>query len=439
MVMALPFDEDIATNLIQLLQQRCQITDSIIENCNVMETKSILHCKHLQLLCNFITELKQQRLQMDILIQEVKHYISPKYHEDFFLAILYIKNSPFPATVKQHMPVDPIEVRLITSCRMKYQVTGPVQAELLSDWTIGNKKTPNPIQGDEEYLSKGTAFFNHLKFTVGTACKMVNLKFRVSVRYNNKQVTIESQPTEPFIVMTNTKQWDETQGLLLRKYIFREKKEVPTAQFCNIIQYHFLQATRQDPLKAIRPLCPEDFHYFFTSKLNKPFNLAELITFKDFDLLWSWLGPSLQKIRYHKYIAQMWKSGIFWGFISKGETERILAGWSVGTFLLRFSERFSDGSMAIAYKQNNTDVRHYLIRAKDISGQGKSLPQFIRETQSLLQFLSFSLTDRFDTQCVPIEKLKALEKIGKKKKIPDTKGDGYDSEVIELGFSSMTL
>jgi len=51
MVLALPFDEEIATNLIQLLTQRCLITDSTIENCNVMETKTILHCKHLQLLC----------------------------------------------------------------------------------------------------------------------------------------------------------------------------------------------------------------------------------------------------------------------------------------------------------------------------------------------------------------------------------------------------
>jgi len=110
----------------------------------------------------------------------------------------------------------------------------------------------------------------------------------------------------------------------------------------------------------------------------------------------------------------------------------------MGTFLLRFNERMADGSMAVAYKQKKSEVRHYLIRVKDISGQGKSLPQFIRDTRSLLCFLRMTLTEEFDLNLQVVEKHKALEKIGKKK-TSNFGGDGYDSELLELGLDSLKV
>jgi len=296
------------------------------------------------------------------------------------------------------------------------------------------------MQGHEEYLNKGgVATFSRLKFVVGTGCKMVNIKFRVPVKCNGKQMTVESSQSEPFIVMTNTKQWDEAQGILLKKDIFRGRLEVTSPQFCNTIQRHYMQASRQDSLKAVRPLGPTDFDFLFSTKIVKNFGLSELLSHKDFDRFWLWFGPALQKIRYHKYLIQMWTAGLFWGFISKSESEHVLEPYGMGTFLLRFSERMSDGSMAVAYKQKQNEVRHYLIRAKDISGQGRSLPQFIRETRSLLHFLRITFSDSFVMNLHLIDKHKALEKIGKKKKPVNNNGDGYDPELLELGLDSLTV
>jgi len=252
--------------------------------------------------------------------------------------------------------VDPVEVRLITATRTQFQIAGPVTAELLSDWALGNKKSATPMQGHTEYLSKGGfASFSRLKFVVGTGCKMVNIKFRVPVKCNRKQMT-ESSQSEPFIVMTNTKQWEEAQGFLLKKDIFCGHLEVSASQFCNILQRHYMQASCQDSLKAIRPLGPSGFDFLFSTKIGKNFCISELLARKDFDHFWIWFGPTLQKNTYHKYLIQMWTSGLFWGFISKTESEKVLEPYGMGTFLLRFSERMADGSMAVAYKQKQNEV-----------------------------------------------------------------------------------
>jgi len=129
----------------------------------------------------------------------------------------------------------------------------------------------------------------------------------------------------------------------------------------------------------------------------------------------------------------MWTGGLFWGFISKTESEQVLEPYDAGTFILRFSERMNNGSMAVAYKQSQNAVRHYLIKSKDTSGQGHSLPQFIRDTSSLLQFLRLTITEAFELKFSVVEKNQALAKIGsKRRKTADNKGSGYDEYLFDL-------
>jgi len=91
------------------------------------------------------------------------------------------------------------------------------------------KKRQSPLKNTEETINKSTfmARFLKLTFLVGTVCKAVQLKFNAPVElsyvdFDNSQkggqITIESIiPSESFIVMTNTKQWSEAQGILLKK------------------------------------------------------------------------------------------------------------------------------------------------------------------------------------------------------------------------------
>jgi len=295
------------------------------------------------------------------------------------------------------------------------------------------------MKGNEEKITKeGIASFKNMVFTVGTGCKAVQIKFQSK----SQKRLLDSEPSEAFVVMTNTKQWAEAQGILFKKEMFKTKQEIPSQYFCNLIQNMYIQASRQDPLKALRPLSPFDFQFLFSTKVLKPFYQNEQVTQADFDRFWAWFGPVLQKIRYQKFLLPMWTAGLFWGFISKTESERILEPYGVGTFILRFSERMNNGSMAVAYKQSQHSVRHYLIKSKDTSGQGHSLPQFIRETTSLLQFLRLTITESFEMKLSLLEKHQALAKIGRvgrPRKQTDKGGDGYDDDFLDLGMPSDTV
>jgi len=191
----------------------------------------------------------------------------------------------------------------------------------------------------------------------------------------------------------------------------------------------------------MRSLGPKDFEFFFSSRLKKRFLPTEVITPKDQDQLWGWFGPLLQKIRYTKFLLPMWGNGLFWGLISKQDSEQILQNYGAGTFLLRFSERMV-GAMTVAYKQSANTVRHYLLKDKDTAGQGRSLPQFIRETPSLVQFLKITIDDNFQRRLTVVEKHQALQKIGtnRPKHLADGKGlSYYDEEILELGLETLTL
>jgi hypothetical protein len=359
---------------------------------------------------------------------------TPDYGDVIFAA-LFINQQPFPATIKQHLLVDTIRVQILTGARTRVDLSVPVKAEMITDWNIGNnKKQSTPMKGHEERFSQdGTVTFRALKFTVGTGCKAVQIKFRTFLNRKNQKFQFESDPSECFIVMTNTKQWAEAQGILTKRELFKDSSEVSAQYFANIIQMLYIQASRQDPRKASRPLGPLDFQFLFATKVLKPFSYHQQVTQADFDRLWSWFGPVLQKIRYQKFLLPMWTGGLFWGFISKTESDQVLEPYDAGTFILRFSERFNNGSMAVAYKQSHNIVRHYLIKSKDTSGQGHSLPQFIRDTSSLLQFLRISITESFELKFSVIEKHQALAKIGsKRRKTADNKGSGYDEVLFDL-------
>lgn len=101
-----------------------------------------------------------------------------------------------------------------------------------------------------------------LKFLTGTRKSCVNLRFVVQVKTNNhSSTTIESNTSQPFIVITNDCQWEGSEGTLLKNEAFNDQIEIPWAQFVNILQRHFLKATRQSPIQPTRPLSLYDFRY----------------------------------------------------------------------------------------------------------------------------------------------------------------------------------
>jgi len=463
----------------------------------------LLPCSQLNELCTLQYDLKGMLVQVDLYKREAQHLVSSETYGDKLFAHLLIYSSPFPTTIKQGCVVPPVEVRLLTGAKSQLQILSNVRTEIVSETpttslvgTSGSrKKTVKSMEGDEEPLVNSVALFNKLKFLVGTGLRPVQLRFRVSVqtiepetgKLGQKRV-IESCLSESFIAMTNTKQWVEAEGLLIRSQLFspnesilsqtgasplkterkmeveehmkaesgcakpRDVSSVGALHFCNCLQRHYAEATNQSPVQTERMILPSEFEFLFNRKIGKELSLSQyhsdyhqrrtensakvVITTTDFDQFWEWFGVVLQKIRYQKFLYQLWSTGLIYGFIGKEQAEDLLASSEIGTFLLRWSER-SAGSLAVAYKQSNCGVRHYLIQGKDTIGQGRSLPQFVRETSSLVRFLQLRVVpgSLLRVRSCVVDKEKALNKIGTKRKMGKKEEEEklyYDTEIANL-------
>ena len=91
-------------------------------------------------------------------------------------------------------------------------------------------------------------------------------------------VDVESEMTEPFVIITNQKQWEAGEGTLLRSEAFSEhvpiqlvltqpvdnhamQVEVSWAKFANALQKQFLRATKQHSVTPSRCLSTYDLQY----------------------------------------------------------------------------------------------------------------------------------------------------------------------------------
>lgn len=67
----------------------------------------------------------------------------------------------------------------------------------------------------------------YLKFLSGTRKNPVRLRFGIQLQINQngaaQTVTVESNSSRPFIVITNECQWEESEGILLKKDAFGEQ------------------------------------------------------------------------------------------------------------------------------------------------------------------------------------------------------------------------
>eukprot|EP01126_Amoeba_proteus_P055884 TRINITY_DN6960_c0_g3_i1.p1 TRINITY_DN6960_c0_g3~~TRINITY_DN6960_c0_g3_i1.p1 ORF type:complete len:189 (+),score=38.13 TRINITY_DN6960_c0_g3_i1:32-568(+) len=173
--------------------------------------------------------------------------------------------------------------------------------------------------------------------------------------------------------------------------------------------------------------------FCFKTKVSKTLHPNTKITNADFVEFWSWFGIIVQKVRFHKCLLPMWQKGLFWGFITKERANLVLKPFPAGTFLLRFSIKNS-GSIAVAYKQTNLIVRHYMMKTKDTMENSPSLPLFVRDAAPLLQFLCVEVTDNLHFQIHSLEKHAALSKLcfKKPKIVYREEADSYDRDLLEL-------
>eukprot|EP01094_Clydonella_sp_ATCC50884_P028756 TRINITY_DN873_c0_g1_i2.p1 TRINITY_DN873_c0_g1~~TRINITY_DN873_c0_g1_i2.p1 ORF type:complete len:226 (-),score=68.28 TRINITY_DN873_c0_g1_i2:481-1158(-) len=179
--------------------------------------------------------------------------------------------------------------------------------------------------------------------------------------------------------MTNENQWETSAGALLKKEIFERRSEATWEHFANVLQVHYLRASRQNPETPKRPLSKNDLHYIHETRFRK----SPVISEKDFDEFWQWFGKVLHRIRHSKPFHELWLDGFIYGFISKRRSEEILRRETPGTLLIRFSEQKA-GKLAVAsvkcatsMPREFTSIKHVLIE------EGTSVPEYLSKKSNL--------------------------------------------------------
>jgi len=279
----------------------------------------------------------------------------------------------------------------MTGATISQVQTGPVQPELVETSQKIKRNNQELENAKQTFKENGTATFSDLKFASGTFPNLVRLKFRVTVelQQNGNRITktIESLPSKPFISMTNTgSQWKDAAGTWLREECFMDKFEITTARLWNYFQKHYLIATKQELNNIKRPLFIKDFDYLLQAKFKQGIEQKKKINQKEFQIFWDWIGSSLKKIRYQKYMLWLFENGYIPCFVTGRDAEEQLKNEPQGTFLIRLSERV-DGEFVISYT-HQTGVRHYLLQPDDMADKKKDFGGFIRTKPVIFVYYS---------------------------------------------------
>lgn len=447
-----PMDSQELITLVIAQQTLRQSLEEIRLVLNTLTSKFILEPVDISRVNVLQNELSIELQQLEMYERELKVAAHPdNVTREQIPATLVIIKQPFPRSVKQNKPMeDGVTLRLLTGVYYKVCATGLVRADVITDYTTRSKKNPTTVQNNLKPIQNNVAVFNDLIFPNGTRKKTIRLKFSVDVQMqlpngSSFGATLESNLSQPFIVKTNENQWEESEGILLKYESFGNALQTSWCQFANALQKRYLAATRQDIQKPIRPLSVQDINYLYQLKFSMSSQAIyptkdTLITTEQFDRFWEWFGPALQKIRYQRHLCPMWTKGLICGLINRTEADKVLTNASVGTFMIRISERCA-GGFALAYvaqdpKSENRLIRHYLIQPDDVFGAKKTLPDFLGQARNFNYLVQLDTDADGNRIYRQVNKDMSLGEYYSKRKFDNPYG--YDSQ-LEAGMGNLTI
>lgn len=371
--------------------------------------------------------LYQQRKQIEMNYFELKNFDKHDFENMRFCDLIIIKQ-PFPDIFSKNKLIqnDLLQVRAILSPYSSDKVLfGKVHCSIVFDpeqsTTLSNQKM---ISNDIRELCSDTLIASFpLKFLQGTRRSKVYCKFVMICKTLDQKnsFTIESELSNPFIVITNESQWDAAEEVLIKWDLFKNQPNISYPYFCNILQRHFLIGTKQDLSHPIRGLSLDDFDYFYKFY----FNNEQIITQAQVVTFWSWFGKTLKEIKYQRYIRDLWQNGLIYGCLQRSTVENILKGQPQGTFIIRFSERYP-GQFGIAYVKD-VRIKHYLVTQNDISIR-KTLSDFLLNQTQFLYVLKLAYDENGYPMFFRQTKKESFEKYYSSKGKENVKvdDDGYE-------------
>jgi len=349
-------------------------------------------------------ELSNQRKQIELYIKELAHMLQGTNSGPLF-ALAIIKQ-PFPYIIKQNTGINEglLVVQVLTGARSALNVFNSLRitATLLLETGV-----VVPMEGNVQPIDAANMARFPLRFPNATRKMVGCIKFGISFGAGSSTPPVESDLSEPLIVISNYIQWEGSMRTLVRKQAFSNlQTEVAWPVFTNVLQSYFLIATKQDPSNPQRPFSRVDLDYlhhtFFGGK--------PTISIQQFDEFWKWFGKILYLIT-HKHNRELWQAGIIYGFTEKSAFAEILTSNSqpVGTFIIRFSERHP-GQFSVVWVGDSSGqgaiVNHYLVTQDDLGN--KKLCDFIART-ARFRFLIQVVTKNGEVSLESVRKETALQ------------------------------
>lgn len=426
-----------------------------------MESEGVLTPAELQQAHRIHRELDRQMEQVSLYLREASEHLDPalRAKSTGCYASLILTESPFPLVLAKGKLLErPVCVRLLRGALQQVQQCAPFEAATTAEQS-SRIPVPNIAQVTKVDAQPDGVAHLRVRLTNGSRMLPVTLKVAMGVSYGaGATLTLETLASDPFVVITNESQFEESNGILLQYLAFRNGERARWGHFANVVHEHFLRATKQaaliteDPQSmaapagtatgtgtgtgtgaecAVRVLSVSELEYIHT----RFFRGRAEVTVAQFADFWAWFGKLLVRLRSARQVASLWREGLLWAFSSRQDIEDALLRQPPGTFVVRLSERHA-GHFAVAYRTPGRPVRHYLIRSEEISAQ-KTLPDFLSEASDLTTILRVLHNDYGEQPlpplCIPIEKNAALARFyTPREALPRT---GYDT-TIRIGTTS---
>eukprot|EP01101_Sappina_pedata_P008874 TRINITY_DN500_c0_g1_i1.p1 TRINITY_DN500_c0_g1~~TRINITY_DN500_c0_g1_i1.p1 ORF type:complete len:729 (+),score=230.74 TRINITY_DN500_c0_g1_i1:157-2187(+) len=425
-------------NMVNLRNEQLKLANSLNATSNVLKEmyRSVeMRSEDLTRWESMVLEVNLMQRQLNLYIQELLQYAGNAI-PNALLCLVIIKQA-FPIVLVQghQLRDDELVVQLLTGACVNVKILSKVKASIMADGNKVSNSEDKLIDGDEQEMDPKTLVVKFpLHFPKGTRKSASCFRFTVLAQSTQKypnssnmtpfSTTLESEISLPYMVMTNQKQWEACEGVLLKKEAFGEHVEIPWPQFSNTLQRIFVRALARESREKTRPLSADDLHYLKNSRF---FGGRHTINQTGFDAFWNWFGKCLQVIRYQRHVLKMWTAGYIAGFVNKAAIDQILINQKPGTFIIRFSET-KPGTLATSRAcviNGVNEVQNHLVSSKD-NTTTIFLPDYCYEKSQLLYLVRFVITDHYQRGAIQlslVEKNAALSEFSKQKK--DGTPDGY--------------
>lgn len=356
-----------------------------VENAIKIFHTIVLDSYLLDKLNNFHQRVRFLYHQFAIYQQELLYFLSQGSYCCF--SKLFIISQPEPHVIFKGKVIEtPISVALLSGCFPNFEIADTVVAKIMDNNRMeynhaGAKeklRIENHVQRLECYQRQAT--FNSIKINVSSRMMLMHLTFSVKIKQNKQVMVLESEKTNPVIVITHENQWVESQIKLFTENCFQSANRVSWCCFINNFHNQFLTLTKQNKTRPDRALSLYEIRYLH----KKWFRMENHVDRNEQAVAQylQWMGSIQRTIHFKRHIQSMWSEGFIFPLLSKRKAEKCLESQGVGTFVIRFSES-QGGLFAVAYvseDQTGGKVKHYLVKSEELSSN-KSLADFIRHTE----------------------------------------------------------